>query len=243
MIWQKITEALGLAEDGAARTTLQLIWNTLIGSGDKFRAEESVAFTIAVVTLAAKMAKADGLALPIEATAFEQLYKIPESERHNVRKLYDLATKDTAGFEYHSENVAKLLAADPEKLRWVLECLFHVATADGILHPQEDRFLSAVARIFKIADEEFQTIRSGFVSDPESPYTILGVSPDISEQALKAVYKKLVFENHPDRMIASGMPPDFRAAADRRLQAINAAYDEIQRIRGWKVSQEPEKVT
>ena len=118
-------------------------------------AHRTVAFTIAVTTLAAKMAKADGVALPVEAEAFERLFEIPPHEAKNVRRLYNLAARDVAGYEIHAGRIARMLKDEPMFLSSVLACLFHIAAADGILHPAEDRFLENVSAIFGLSRSEY----------------------------------------------------------------------------------------
>ena len=68
-------------------------------------------------------------------------------------------------------------------------------------------------------------------STKDSPYNILGITPEISNDALKIHYRKLVAENHPDKMIARGVPPEFVAIATKKIAAINAAYDELTKER------------
>ncbi len=229
MTWKAISNALGLEKVGSLQDALAAVW-TRLGLDkltERTPAHRTAAFTIAVTTLAAKMAKADGVALPVEAQAFERMFAIPEGETANVRRLYDLAKQDVAGYEGYAGKIARMLKDEPELLRAVLECLFHIAAADGVLHPAEDRFLEAVADRFGLSRLEYLTVRASFVHDPDSPYAILGVSPGVSDADLKAHHRALVREHHPDRLAASGVPPEFRAAADRRLAAINAAYDVI----------------
>lgn len=230
MPWKSIAQAIGVeAGSGSVRDALAALWTWL--TRDRAAAHtpgyRTVAFTIAVTTLAAKMAKADGVALPVEERAFERVFNIPAEERANFRRLYDLAAQDVAGYETYAEKLATLLAGEPEMPRALLECLFHVAAADGILHPDEDRFLGVVAEKFGLSHGEFLSVRAGFVSDPCSPYQILGVHPDISDADLKLRYRALVREHHPDKLAATGVPPELRCAATRRLAAINGAYDEI----------------
>ncbi len=148
-------------------------------------------------------------------------------EKANFGRLFDLAAQDIAGYEIYAGKIARLLADEPEMLRALLECLFHVAAADGVLHPDEDAFLSVVAEKFGLSRGEFLSVRAGFINDPCSPYTILGVHPDISDAELKLRHRALVREHHPDKLAATGVPPELRCAANRRLAAINAAYDEI----------------
>jgi DnaJ like chaperone protein len=229
MSWKTITHALGLEKAGSLRDALSAVW-TRLGLdrlAERTPAHRTAAFTIAVTTLAAKMAKADGVALPVEAEAFEQLFEIPPAEEANVKRLYNLASEDVAGYEAYAGKIARMLKDEPELLRAVLECLFHIAAADGVLHPAEDRFLETVAERFGLSRLEFLAIRASFVHDPESPYAILGVAPDASEAEIKAHYRALVREYHPDRLAASGVPEEFRCAAHRRIAAINVAYETV----------------
>jgi DnaJ like chaperone protein len=238
MAWMVLSKAITLEKGGTIRERLASLWTRLGLSrfGAPAPAHRTVAFTIAVTTLAAKMAKADGVASRIEAEAFERLFRIPAGEEKNVRRLYDLAKKDAAGYEVYAERIGMLLKDEPELLQSLLECLFHIATVDGILHPQEDKFLEAVAQQFGLNRTEFAAIRASFVHDPASPYEILGVSPDICDAELKSHHRALVRENHPDRLMASGVPVEFRTAVDRRLAAINVAYEMILKERGLKPS-------
>ncbi|HEY7669000.1 MAG TPA: TerB family tellurite resistance protein [Hyphomicrobium sp.] len=229
MTWKAIANAIGLDKGRSLRDALAAVWGRL--GLDKLTertpAHRTAAFTIAVTTLAAKMAKADGEALEVEAEAFERMFAIPPSEQANVTYLYDLAKQDIAGYEAYAGKIARMLKDEPELLRAVLECLFHIAAADGVLHPAEDRFLEAVADRFGLSRLEYLTIRASYIHDPDSPYAVLGVAPDVTDADLKAHHRALVREHHPDRLAASGVPPEFRCAADRRLAAINAAYEAI----------------
>lgn len=199
------------------------------GWGDPDRC---AAFTTALVSLAAKMAKADGISVPSEAEAFEKFLDVEPDQLANVRHVYAQATQDTAGFEAFAERIAELMADDPDTKRRVFECLFFIACSDGILHPAEDQFLHEVARRFGYDDQEFQAIRATFVHDPGSPYAVLDIAPDASDRAIKSRYKKLVAANHPDRLIAAGAPTGVVKAATAKVAAFNVAYDQIQQLRG-----------
>lgn len=230
MPWKAISQAMSFKKGGAAvRDVLAAVWASLKLDrlAEPTPAHRTVAFTIAITTLAAKMAKADGVALPVEARAFERVFEIPRGEEAHFRRLYDLAKQDVAGYEVYAGKIAKLLKAEPEVLRSLLACLFHIAAADGVLHPAEDNFLSTIADKFGLSRIEFLSVRASFVHDPHSPYEVLGVHPDASDAELKLRHRALVREHHPDQLAASGVPAEFRCAADRRLASINAAYDAI----------------
>jgi len=239
MPWQRLAEALGLAKGGAFRTALEAVLSGLgLDANDRdgivpcAPADQSIAFTIAVVSLCAKMAKADGVAVKLEVEAFERLFKLPSEDLANVRRLFDLAKEDVAGFETYADQIARLLADNPGLLRQVLECLFSIAVADGVLHDTEEEFLVEVARRFAIEDGDYRRIRATFVEDRDSAYEVLGLKASASDVEIRARHRELVLENHPDRLVSRGLPVEFIAHAERKLAAINAAYDEIRRERG-----------
>ena len=243
MPWKKIQRAIGMCEGGQLRSMLEQLWSGLGLDRISVRTPGSsrVAFTIAVVTLAAKMSKADGVSTPVEAEAFERMFDVPASELEQIRRVFQLASQDVAGYEAYASQIGHLLADEPELKRTVLECLFHVASADGILHPAEDKFLGVVAGRLGLSDGEFRAVRRAFVFDPDSPYEVLGIAPDATDQDLKLHYRELVKSHHPDALVAKGVPPEFLAAAQRRLAAVNAAYEVILTERGQRVTRALEK--
>jgi DnaJ like chaperone protein len=232
MPWQDIKNALRLTKGGPVRNALDQLWGAV--GVERTPAQSRVAFTIAVVTLAAKMSKADGVSLDVEAEAFDQVYLVPERERGNVKRLFNLAAQDVAGYQSYARQIATHLKGEPDLRISVLECLFHIACADGVLHPAEDDFLAEVAAIFEIPTADFKAIRQTFVRDPDSPYEILGVALDAGDDDIKARYRQLVKHHHPDVLASKGVPPEFLRTAERRLAVITAAYEAIKTERGQR---------
>jgi DnaJ like chaperone protein len=196
-------------------------------------ADPGVTFTIAVVALAGKMARADGVVTETEFDVFLRVFSVPPQEEANVRRIFNMARQDIAGFEHYAQQIARLFVGNPAVLEDVLDGLFEVAKADGVLHPSEAQFLERVAEIFGFAPNEFRRIRaSHFAPELTDPYVILGVSYSADEDELKQTYRKLVRENHPDSLMARGVPAEFIRLANDKLAAINNAYDKIRTERG-----------
>ncbi len=236
MPWKIIKNAIGLNDGGRLKTALDGLWGKTgidrlsIRSPAKCR----VAFTIAVVTLAAKMSKADGVSSAIEAEAFERIFHVPHGEIENLRHVFRMAAQDMAGFEVYATQISDLLSDDPAVKTSILECLFYIAAADGVLHPAEDQYLRRVADLFGLGMADYRAVRRSFVHDPDSPYEILGVDPRASDDEIKKHYRSLAKEHHADVLIARGVPEEFLVAAQTRLAAINNAYDAILSERGQK---------
>ena len=195
--------------------------------------ERQITFTVGVIALGAKMAKADGVVTRDEIDAFKEVFKVPESEVENVARLFNLAKQDVAGYDSYAGQLAHLFRDNRDLLEDVLAGLFHIASSDGVLHPKEDDYLASVARHFGFSSAEFKTIRARFIPEDKSdPYIVLGVERKASLDEVKTRYRRLMQENHPDRAIARGMPEEFIRIANDKVAAINAAYQEIVKERG-----------
>jgi len=190
-----------------------------------------IAFTVAVIALGAKMAKADGAVTRDEVAAFGEVFQVPPGEEDHVRLVFDLARKSTAGFESYARQVGRLFAADRAVLEDLLGGLFHIALADGRVCSAEDDYLREVARHFGFDAADYARIRALHVGPSrdglEDPYAILGVLPGAGFGTVREAYHRLVRESHPDLVIARGLPPECVALATARIARINAAYDQI----------------
>jgi DnaJ like chaperone protein len=195
--------------------------------------DPGVTFTIAIIALAGKMAMADGVVSEQEFEIFRRVFAMPPEEEANVRRIFNLARQDMAGFEHYAGQIARLFRGNPAVLEDVLDGLFEIAKADGVLHPCEARFLERVAEIFGFAPNEYRRIRaSHFAPELTDPYVILGLSYSADEEEIRQTYRRLVRENHPDSLIGRGVPAEFIRLATDKLAAINNAYEKIRGERG-----------
>ncbi len=219
-IWKRISEALSALASGEG---LSAVFDRL-----RSPPERSVAFTIAVIALSAKMAKADGLVTRDEVTAFREVFQISKDDEPGAARVFDLARQDVAGFESYATRIRGMFDDQSGTLCDLMEGLFHIAMADGVYHPNEDLFLERVAEIFGVTEPDFRSMRARFVPDARpDPYSVLGVAPDTPVAEIRKAWRHLVRETHPDRMVARGVPPEAMKLAEKRLIAINRAWEEI----------------
>ncbi|MDN2580578.1 DnaJ family molecular chaperone [Aquibium sp. ELW1220] len=233
-IWARIGEFVARISSGAAGGVADLVEavRTVFEGDPELR--RRVAFSVAMIALSAKMAKADGIVTQDEIRAFQDIFAMPQEERRNVERLYRLAMADTAGYEIYAERLAGLCGSgqpDCRMLEDILDGLFHIAKADGLIHEKELRFLARIAEIFAIGERRFEAILARHVIGEKDPWAVLGVARDTSFEEVRRHYLRLVSDNHPDRMMARGVPEEFLALANDRMAALNAAYETIERGR------------
>jgi DnaJ like chaperone protein len=219
-IWSRITEAIaGVAARG----------ESLLGLFERRRTPEaSVAFTIAILGLGAKMAKADGLVRASEVAAFREVFQITRKDEAAAARVFNLARQDVAGFDAYAARIAAMFHDRPRVLEDILEGLFHVALADGRYHEGEEAFLDAVGRIFGVAPEVFDAIEARHLEGRrQDPWQVLGLQRDADLATARKRWRALVRAHHPDKMIARGLPPETVNLGNARLAQIKRAWEEV----------------
>lgn len=189
--------------------------------------ERSVAFTIGVIALGAKLAKADGQVTRDEVATFRAIFSIPPGDEAHAARVFNLARQDVAGFDAYARKIAALFPPGDPVLRDLLEGLFRVAMADGDFHPSEEAFLAEVAGIFGLSDRCYAALRAQVVGGGD-PFAVLEIAPDATLDEARAAFRAAVRDSHPDALRARGLPDEALVAAEDRMKALNAAWAEVQ---------------
>jgi DnaJ like chaperone protein len=195
--------------------------------------DDALPFTVGMISLAAKMAKADGVVTKDEVRAFKKAFKVSDAEMKHTARAFNLAKHNAAGYEDCVEDLVTVFRGDRKMLEYVLEGLFHIAKADGVLHPQEEQILWQIAKRFGFTGAEFTFMKARHAVRAErNPYDVLGVKPSVSNEELTSEYRRLVAENQPDDFLARGLPKEFVLIATEKLAAIKEAYNAVAQERG-----------
>lgn len=219
-IWSRIADALSALSAGEP---LSAVFDRL-----RQPPEHSVGFTIAVIALSAKMAKADGHVTRNEVTAFREVFTIPPEEEANAARVFNLARQDVAGFEEYAQRIARMFRDRLDVLRDLLAGLFHIAMADGTYHEAEEAFLIRVADIFGLSDRDFARIRASYVEDAvPDHHDVLGLPEGASLEEARAAWRKIVRDYHPDQLVARGLPEEAIRIGEARIIDANRAWEAI----------------
>jgi DnaJ like chaperone protein len=68
----------------------------------------------------------------------------------------------------------------------------------------------------------------------DEAYEVLGVAPGASDAEVKRAYRRQMSENHPDKLVARGLPESMLEVAKQKTQAIQAAWERVRESRGMR---------
>ncbi len=193
-------------------------------------------FAVGVVVLSAKLAKCDGAVKREEIDAFKTAFRIPPANMQDVAQLFDQARENAEGFEPFADRMGEAFADDVAMLEDVLGALFGIARADGPLTNGEVAFLQRVQLGFRLDAPAWMRARDGTgprgpVESGPDPYSVLGLPKDATDEQVRATWRKLMRENHPDALLSRGAAPDVVKRAQGKVSEINAAWDRVKRER------------
>lgn len=196
-------------------------------------------FGICLIILSAKLAKCDGAVNRAEINSFKRFFFIPEQQQKQVGLLFDQARQRTDDYEKFAQELARTFANDKSKLENALALLFIVARSDAKkpdqLHPEEEKFLRNVHRIFGLPNAAWDHISRGGIPRNTSPnfdaYVVLGITQHATDEEVRTTWRQLVRKYHPDSMISRGANQAEIDRAAQKVAQINAAWDQIKRDR------------
>lgn len=206
------------------------------GAGGMRAAEQrQMGFFLALFSILGKLAKADGQITREEGekvvSFLDRMGVQGEMRRFAIRVFNEAKSAEYSAADF-ARQFAELSHGRHDLRASMIDMLFQVALADGEFHPAEERLIGEVAGILGISDTELTAIRRRYVDEADRAYAVLGLSPSASDDEVKQAYRRLVRENHPDRITSQGMPDEFAEYATERFQKIQDAWETIRRERG-----------
>jgi len=196
-------------------------------------------FMIAMISLAAKVAKADGNVTSAEIKSFDNFLKtqlnMSSDERRVAARIFNEARDSHIPADEFARQIRQLLLGQPSRMRDLISLLMSIAMADGHLHPAEERLIKSIASTLGLGARDYDEAVGMFNprANLETSYSVLGLEAGASEDEVKKAYRKLAKEYHPDVVTNKGMGEDFKKFAAEKMRAVNSAYDAIKDERGF----------
>ena len=197
------------------------------------------AFMVAMISLAAKVAKADGRVTNEEIRSFDHFLNInlgmSTEDRKVAARIFNQAKDSPIPAEDFARQIRDLLGHQPDRLRDLISLLMNIALADGRFDPAEERLIRSIARNLGLSDRDFEAAKAMFnpTADIDAAYATLGVGSGADNHEVKSAYRRLAKEYHPDVVANKGMGPDFQKFAAEKMRAVNNAYDRVRDSRGF----------
>ena len=199
-------------------------------------------FVVAIFSCLAKLAKADGVVSVDEAQLIKHFIAehFRSEDRAFIKQVFNTARDNDATFEDYCDQLCSIVGDDREFKQHFLGVLCELALADGVLHPAEKKQLLYAERAFGLSGyvDTFFQYGSGAVQGGEQNltvyYEVLGCTEAATDDEIKSAYRKKCREFHPDRIQSKGLPEEFITFAEKEMQRINQAYDEIRKVRKFK---------
>jgi len=195
--------------------------------------DQQVAFFAALFACLAKIAKADGRIDEAEIKKIEEIISsklnLNKEHRNFAINIFQRAKDDNVSFEAYASNLYQVLSSSPNSLLVFYEMLFELALADGMLHPNEDKLLKQIPRIFHFDEKVYKSFYEKFVERTNDYFKILGVDENTSFSEIKKTYLKKRKEFHPDTLIGKGLPEEFIEKAKEKFIEIQEAYEELEK--------------
>ena len=201
--------------------------------------------------LSGHLAKADGRVTQQEIDHIEQVFTQMGLSAEQRKRAIDLFRQGAAeDFQVEPVVAAFLDTCGPQRQlqQTMLLFLISLALADQTIEPGEHAALVRIATLMGLGTAQLEQLlrmaqaqdhfhgQGGYAAQPgtslEDAYTALGVNSSVNDKELKRAYRKLMSENHPDKLIAKGVPEDMIKLATERSQEIQAAYEMIRKHRG-----------
>ena len=205
-----------------------------ISSSSSFTSQQNSQqiFALSLIILSAKLSKADGRVSKEELIAVKDKLQIPESEIDQVAKIFNKAKDESTGYEPYAKQISEIFKGNQNVLEEVINILFYIAEADGHVSNEEESMIANIAFIFGLSQNQYESIKeTRKSSDKLNPYIVLESQPTDDLKSIRKKYIKLSKEHHPDLLISKGVPIEVINESKNKMRAINAAWDQIQKLK------------
>lgn len=214
------------------------------------------AFFTATFSVMGHVAKADGVVSQDEiqaANAVMAHMNLDPAQRLAAIQLFNQGKEPGFDLDGALRDLRAACQGRRDLLGMFLQIQVHAALADGgAMHPAERAVLERICAALGISSYELnqyeqfvraqQRFRGGAGSGTQPPrqdtlaaaYQTLGVAATATDAEIKTAYRRLMKENHPDKLVARGLPENMIKLAQEKVQQINVAYDAIKHARGMK---------
>lgn len=232
--------------------TLGYVLSRIAQSGARERLQSMQSqFLDATFAVMGALCKADGVVTRDEIRITEEIFVrmgLSPALKQGARASFNRGKAPDFDLDAEVDSFVQSVRGAAIFYQLFLQVQLSAVAADGEVHAAEHAMLLRVARRLGLDEADVARLEallraaSGDAPTAGRPpprqrlddaYTALGVTPEATEEEIKRAYRKLMIENHPDKLASKGLPEGMRAIAEERAREINVAYDLIKKARGF----------
>ena len=194
--------------------------------------EQRNSFFVSLLVLSSAVIKADGKTLQSEVDCVRNFFRTNFGEQAAQQAIQILQQLDSQQVNVYS--VGDQIAANMNysQRMQLLQYLVQIAMADGEFAKAEKSVLECIGSVIKLSNSDVSSLIAMYYREEQSAYKVLEISPNATDDEVRAAYRRMAMKNHPDRVSTLG--PDVQKAAAERFQQISEAYETIKKQRGMK---------
>ena len=195
------------------------------------------------------LCKADKVVTRDEIQAVERIFqmlRLHGEQREQAKAAFNRGKQPGFDLDGAVDDFLRVSRGRLPLLQLFLQLQVMAVGADGRIDPAEHAMLVRVARRLGLSERDVSQLEAllrAAAAGPSAPgapppkdrladaYAALGVTPQASAAEIKRAYRKLISQNHPDKLAARGLPESMRAVAEERSRELNSAYDLVKAAR------------
>lgn len=198
--------------------------------------QAQINFLTCLIGLSIRVADADGRVKTSHVEAmkafFRQNFTFPAVDQDLLQRLIDEMYRNRDRIDVQGLCAYYAAISTFEGRVLLLRLLFQIARADaaGVTWTEED-LIRRIAFFLGLGEQVFRQVRAEFVRETGRAWEVLGINPAASIEEIKTAYRQLTLQHHPDKVANLG--PEFVKVAEEKFKAIQEAYEEIRREKGF----------
>ena len=195
------------------------------------------------------LCKADNVVTRDEIKAVEQIFnmlRLQGQSREQAKAAFNRGKQPDFDLDAAVDTFARISHRREPLLQLFLQLQCMAVAADGRIDPAEHAMLVRIAQRLGLTEADVSQLEALLRAATGGPsaagvppqkdrltdaYAALGITADASPAEIKRAYRKLISQNHPDKLAARGLPESMRPVAEERSRELNSAYDMIKSAR------------
>jgi DnaJ like chaperone protein len=195
-----------------------------------------VNFLTCLIGLSISVADADGNVKVSHVDAMREFFRrnfsFPSVDQEVIQRLIDEMYRNRARIDVQGLCAYYAAVSTFEGRVLLLRLLFQIARADARgISGTEEVLILRITSLLGLGEQIYHQVRAEFLHETGRAWKILGLSPDADVERIKSAYRQLSLQHHPDKVASLG--PEFVKVAEEKFKAIQEAYEEIRRERGF----------